>query len=852
MAKINYNEICLDGKDWFANWFVSDEEYQKNKAPRHIRNMEIDSGESAEVFSLNFSNADWLKGTIPGCARTFLIENGKLDDPYFDRNCEQSRWVEDYCWWFRKEFKVPGAWKNKKCYIKFLGLDYACDIYVNGGKISNHVGMFVQPEFDISDIIYPGQNNVITLGFSPAPKAEPHHSPTNDITDFARHHRCQMSWGWDWSRHLVPTGIWDSIYIKSYDKIRILDMYCNWENANLNIELEIENIESDNYNFYFDVSPENFNGKSYNNNFTEYLTSGKQKLSFKIKVDQPELWHPNGNGKQNLYKISVQVDNELKEQLFGFRIIEASKNINSPENAYPLTFNVNEKKIFIRGANWVPADLMPSRLSREDYERQVRLAAEAGMNMLRVWGGGLVEKDAFYECCDRYGILVWQEFPLCCSKYPQDKEYLSFKKHEGIDILKRLRNHACIALWCGGNEMQYYGELPDSPLLKQYEDIVKENIPGSIYHVSSPDLSRPGERDHGPWDLRSHKDYNEHFRIFASEIGCNGMTELESIKHFIPHGESWPEGSAFKYHFLVTHGHKSITKPLGKFSLNSLEEFCQASQFAQADTLGYIMEHYRCLWPESSGCLIWQYNESWPTLAWSFIDWYTRPKMAYYRLKKACSPVMLRLKDKSWTIDEDIFKAELWGVNDSHYDLETVKINFTLMNSKGKIFVNDSFEVNMPANKALKICEYNKKLNAPKDGDILFGFIRISKGSKTIFATERIYGLNGFRNFFKLPQSSVEVRQIDYKQQDNEHHIILEIRNNSDFAAGGINLRLNDIPIYKTYWSDNYFSLIPGEIRNIELKVACEDKPSQIDVKAWNIPKNIFILDKEEAVTLYE
>ena len=249
--------------------------------------------------------------------------------------------------------------------------------------------------------------------------------------------------------------------------------------------------------------------------------------------------------KQRLYRLTLTlvVKSTNKDGRISY-LADGVRNLNSPDRAYNQTFTFNDVPVFARGVNWVPADLMHCRSGAAEYERLVRLAAEAGINLFRIWGGGIVEKEEFYDACDRYGIIVWQEFMHSCSSYRKDAEFLAFKKREGEAILRKTRNHVSVSLFCGGNEVQYYGEIPDSPLFIQYRELVQKLAPDRPFRTSCPDLSVPGERNHGPWHFMAHAKINHHDRLLASELGCNGFPELESIKRFIPeHDLDNPESS---------------------------------------------------------------------------------------------------------------------------------------------------------------------------------------------------------------------------------------------------------------------------------------------------------------------
>jgi beta-mannosidase len=824
-----FDEIILDGSDWRYNYFLSDAAHKKSQRLGTIENMNQYSGESAQVYSGSYDASAWLQCTIPGCARSALLENGEIDDPYFGRNVDRSRWVEEYAWWFRREFSIPAGWQERKIYLDFSGVDYEAAFYLNGKKLGEHADMFVPARFEVSKKLLHGEKNILCVRLNPPPKAKPSHYRQRPA-DYALHHRCQMSWGWDWARHLVQIGIWDSVKLTAVEQLEVSDCWIRplsssddcWD---VNIQLEIESRRKYRVDVTLECSPYNFSGETIIEKIPLKLNSGINQRKIKLSLHKPRLWFPNGYGEANLYKLKITLETvsgtatEI-EKVFGCREITMTHNPGSPAEAYPLTFNVNGKKIFIRGANWVPADMMPARLGSDDYRRQVRLATEANFNILRIWGGGLVEKDDFYRWCDEYGILVWQEFMHSCSNYPKHREYMAVKRIEGASIIKRLRSHPSLAMWCGGNEMMYYGETPNSPVLKMYQRLVQKLCPDLDYHFSSPDRSRPGERDHGPWNWEEHEFYNKHFCNLASEIGCNGIAAPESLQKFIPANEMFPPGPSWQYHFAVFAGHKDLFKVLQFFDYQDHYQLSTASQLAQADTLRYIMEHYRRQAPQASGCMIWQFNESWPTCAWSFVDYYTRPKAAYYYLKRACAPVALNVKDASWRISNGKFQGELFIINDSGVAIHDAVCTIELIGLDGTVLLKQQYTV-AAAGDGGAISLGKLKCKVPEGyAEIAVLFMRIEKDGKTIFNSHNLYSFSDFKALFKSPRT---LQQKLTKTSAGEYS--LELCNDSKVPLVNVRVEVDNLEPRHVWYNDNCISLRPGELVKIKIQLDKEIEP---------------------------
>ncbi len=824
-------EIVLDGNDWEVDYFITNEEYLGWKQNgRHIHRMLMDNAGSSGFITPGAGYAGAMRGTVPGCERTVLRENGKIDDPYVGRNLDTTRWVEDFCWGFRKRFRVPPDWKEcRQVMLTFAGIDYEADFFLNGCHLGFHRGMFTAAKFDITGKVDFNADNLLAVIFRPMPKASPNHRSDTPAA-FAEYHRMQMSYGWDWSRSCAAAGIWDSVRIHGYGAVKLNDLFVHYTGEHIDIELELTAFEKTVAPLELSLRPMNFKGTCFEYTESAELAHGANRLKFSYPADRLERWQPNGCGKQNLYELTIQIGGLSYRRRIGFKTVRMTRNPDSPEGANDLTFEINGKALFVKGLNYVPADLMISQAKPEHYERLVRLAAEAGFNLFRIWGGGIVEKEIFYDCCDRYGILVWQEFMHACSSYRKDPEYLAFKRGEGEEIVRKLRNHVSLALFCGGNELLYYGEFADSPLLLQYGEIVRAFAPHLPYHVSSPDKSRPGERDHGPWSFREHEFYNHHFRQLCSEIGCGSFPEQESVSRFIPADEPFPSGQSWNYHFLYRSGGHDVHWPLAFFKAETLEEHCQTLMYAQADACGYVMEHYRRNFPRSSGCILWQYNEPWPTFAFSIVDYYGLPKMAYYRLRQANQPLCLSLCDRSFCCQDGMFEADLYIIND--HDTPKLELEAVGMDLDGQVRFHEQAAGHYATGSTF-VKSLRCALPTPLNGGLFTVFLKIRDRNKTLFRGERCYGVPDYGALFKLPpvelDCTVKVKAVGMREYAAE----VSLCNEGSHVAPGIRFSFADIPHERVYWHDNYIVLAPGETRRVTARISGE-MPSVLVCRGWN------------------
>ena len=810
--------MYLDGADWEADYFLAAKEYSRWKGKtRALRNMLRNCAQSAGFISGDDAPGA-MTGTIPGCDRTFLLENEQCTDPYYARNLEHTCYAEKYSWAFRKRFTVPDSWRGKRVELTFKGLDYSCRIFINGEWLGLHEGMFIPESYDVTRSLRFEGDNLVAVVFDPAPQGSPDHRD-DQPADFARFHRTQIGFGWDWARGFVPTGIYDSVILTAYDRVLVTEKQILFDGIQAQLKVEIEATSDMPATLGCCLSPENFEGKSASFRVDLNLKHGANSFTLSCPLpDDLRLWFPLGYGEQALYTLKMTIDGTTETMRTGFRTVSMSRNPGSPRGAADLTFNINGRKVFVRGVNYVPADLMLSRVTDKDYEHLTALAAAAGINYFRIWGGGVLEKEAFFEACDRYGIMVHQEFFHACSQAPKNAEFIAFKKREARAIIRRLYNHPCLTLLCGGNEVQYYGEIPDSPITENYRIIASEMVPQIPFRTGSPDLSRPGERHHGPWNWQEHKFWNHHFRCFASEVGCNGMPVFSSLKRFIPESEiKVMRGPALEYHFChLNEGAHDLRRPLAVFHCRDMEEFCMASMFAQADTTQCVFEHYRRLWPESSGCVFWQYNEPWPTCAFSLVDYYGVPKQALYAMKRANRSILSSLKDDSWCCPENRLQAEWYITTEAKF---SGKLSLRAVDCvSGKELFSRETEGTFPERTTSLA-----KIDEPLPPGITAVFLYIDG----VCVNERLYGVPDFKTAFSLPKTSLVLRQ-----RGNQ----ITVTNTGNSVAVHVCLDFPGLPDKSVIFSDNFFSLPPGEERVVTFSGS--GAGHEAVGSAWNLEKN--------------
>ncbi|MDC1362172.1 glycoside hydrolase family 2 protein, partial [Crocinitomicaceae bacterium] len=482
-------------------------------------------------------------------------------------------------------------------------------------------------------------------------------------------------YGWDWGPRLVTSGIWRPITLLSWDDFRISELLLtsqlNGDVAAVMAQIEIESsIENANAILELQLDGEPLSSSKLR------LRKGKQKFNLPIKIDRPELWWPNGLGKQHLYNIEVKLQRKevssTVNQYIGIRKIElvADSTLSQP-NFY---FKVNGAPTFAKGVNYIPQDLFLPRVSTKDYERILQAAADANMNMIRVWGGGVYENDRFYELCDSLGLMVWQDFMFACAMYPGDADFLENVKQEAIDNVKRLSHHPSMALWCGNNEVlaawKRWGweqtaideQSPEiaHKIWKHYDtlfhhilpEVVSEHHRGIDYWASSPSASEglPEEYTHGDthywgvwWGKEPFDNFNTKISSFMSEYGFQSFPEYSSFQKFAEGQDKSMYSEVMKSHQRSSIGNATIEEYMDRELREPIgfEALLYMSQLIQADGIITGIEAHRRNKDKCMGSLYWQLNDCWPGASWSSIDYYGRWKALHYKVKDAFAPVIV-------------------------------------------------------------------------------------------------------------------------------------------------------------------------------------------------------------------
>lgn len=645
----------------------------------------------------------WIPAQVPGDVIADSLDAGMIPHPYRDLNSLACEWLSERDWVYRKGFTVPDEWRGKHVRLRFDGVDYACAVYLNGQQLGEHEGMFTPFEFDVSPHLRYGSENVLVVLVQ--------HKPPVDVvqgqigwTSKARVWKARFAYDWDWCTRLVPLGIWQSVSLLATDGAWIEDVWVRPQVmgeiavVDVHTRLHAEAFALGGWNLQLHVSdPE---AKTIAESIVPLrLENTSCEWTTRFEIPQPRLWYPNGMGEQPLYRVHValvQGDaiSDERRVTFGIRTVRAVPNDGAPPDALPYTLEVNGKRVFVKGWNWTPHEQMYGRVQPQRYERLLTLAKHAHCNLLRVWGGGLLEREEFYTLCDQLGIMVWQEFMHSSSGIqnapPEDEQYLQYIEQQARQMVPLRRNHPSLVIWCGGNELMDDQNVPLTdahPALARLKSVVLELDPDRLWlptsasgpvEGASAKLAGSGKMHdvHGPWVYlgaeEHYRFYNAIDPLYHSEFGVEGTANVEIFQRFISSEYRFPPdatNAVWLHHGSWWVHREKLEALFGR--IEDLNTFIRASQWMQAEGLRYAIEANRRRKWHCSGVAPWQFNEPFPnTACTNVVDYLGQPKPAYWWARRAYEPVhvSLRYERLTWQPGEK-WQAEVWTNNSTEREM---------------------------------------------------------------------------------------------------------------------------------------------------------------------------------------
>lgn len=615
---------------------------------------------------------EWLPAQVPGDVISDLQRNGRVPDPYHDFNSRAVQWVNERDWLYAADFHFSPT-PGKRTYLLFMGVDYRSTIRLNGKLLAEHEGMFSRiGPLEITDHLNndgPNRLEVVLFGI-PDRWIEKVGPKILQSSELGRRNtlKTQMSYGWDFAPRLKGVGIWDQVLLFETGPVLIRDLAIRTQvSGEVEVLLELDSRSAGMAEINLSIAGETFAGGSAPIKAPLELQPGLNLKSLSFTLQEPRLWWPWDLGRPDLYRLKAEVvvggeRSDGVEEIFGVREISWAPNPEAPAGSADWVLLVNGRREFIRGGNWVPAEALLGRLTAERYRRLVGLAREANLNLLRVWGGGNREWPVFYEACDRAGILVWQEFPLACVYlvgYPQDQHFLGIVRQETEEIVRQLRNHPSLMMWCGGNEWNVKKSPQVAAVMAEVTaglDPTRRFVPASPYKGDSHNWV--------VWHMKGNlSDYFADHSPLPSEFGLQAYPAEATLREYLSPELVWPIGEAHVHHHL---GREKMAKYLAPLPpADNLSAVITASQVMQAHYLQRGIEFWRQRKYQTSGTVFWQFNEPWPAICWSVLDYELRPKLSYLQLQDSYNPLLVsaRFADKAWNPGET-FTGRVILVND--------------------------------------------------------------------------------------------------------------------------------------------------------------------------------------------
>jgi len=798
--------------------------------------------------------SDWLPAQVPGCVHTDLLREQQIPDPFYGTNEHRLQWIDKQNWEYKCSFLAsPELLAEQHQQLVFQGLDTYADVYLNGVHLLAADNMFRCWKVDVTGKLIAGSNELYIIFRSPIhedlPKLRALGYPlpaSNDqsqlgglgeerVSVFAR--KAPYHYGWDWGPRFVTSGIWKPIELVGWTAVQIEDVYIEQisvteQEAVLQAHITLHSHAQG--KTQITVKTENMSWQ-----LEAELVEGEQQLVIPITIASPKLWWCRGLGEAHRYTFQVEVSSEQLGMLHetnasvvtGLRSVKLVRKSDEQGSGVSFYFELNGIAVFAKGANHIPNDSFITEVSADRYRAEVIAAVEGNMNMLRVWGGGVYEADIFYDLCDEYGIMVWQDFMFACSMYPGDEAFLESIKHEAIDNVKRLRNHPSIVLWCGNNEIdsawahydehagwgwkQNYNAEQREKIWSDYESIFHHLLPSVVgelhasvdYWPSSPLVSLTGDKNQhahpltnegdihywGVWhNVEPFENYQLKIGRFMSEYGFQSFPEYRTIRGFAEENELDIYSDVLLAHQKNGNGNRLIKEYMDIYMKqpNDFQSFLYLSQVLQADAMKMAIEAHRRRMPYCMGSLYWQINDCWPVASWSSIDYYGRWKAVHYYVRRSFAPLLLSAQEQ-----ED--QLQLYLVSDRLLS-ESGQLTVQLYSLAGQLLSESRKAVSSPVNTSqlVESLSMTDLLAGHEKQNVMLAATWESEAGETVTCTH-----------YFVKNVELQLLKPNFVVQEQHTELQTTVTIQSDVVAKGVVLVAEQDGV----WSDNYFDLVPGK-----------------------------------------
>lgn len=825
----------------------------------------LQSREISDGWSFRQRNiGEWAEAVVPGTVHQDLLRHGRIEDPFYRTNERDLQWIDKLDWEYKTDFDAAEAIGRDCVYLCFDGLDTYATVYLNGRKLLTTDNMFRRYRVDVKELLRKGNNELRIVFASPVrmglSKLTAYGIPlraNNDqselgglgpvkIAPFNR--KAGYHFGWDWGPRLVTSGIWRPVRLEAWDAARVADDYiytksCDSRRAVLGAEVTLEVVSAGRYDVEIRF------GDRCVARFDRDLPAGRQTLTTEFTVASPRLWWPNGQGEPYLYNTQVVLSHaggtlDVKRGRTGIRTVRLVQQDDPDGRGRSFGFEVNGRMLFMKGANWIPNDNLLPRVTPEYLAHIVHSARDAHMNMLRVWGGGTYEDDRFYELCDACGILVWQDFMFACSNIPGDAAFLANVRAEAEDNVLRLRNHPCLALWCGNNEMEIlwrpwnatnkpgmkggYPARQAEVLTEAYIGVFHDLLPSVVrnltweknYWHSSPspgaeipwssvETTRYGDSHN--WRVWHGREPFEYYDTsvprFASEYGFQSFPEMATVGSY-----TLPEDRDIGSEVMTAHQRSKIGNGTITYYMDwyyrvpeRFDALLYMSQVLQAEGIRRGIEAHRCSMPWCMGSLYWQINDCWPVASWSSIDSFGRWKALHYFAAKAFENVVVIPRLRADSLD-------LFVVSDLAGPLKG-RLGLTLVDFENGTLSSRSLPVRAGANTSTLVRSLDvRELLGGADPSRTVLLCRLESGDGTHTALCYFDKVKNLR----LPKPDVRFAV----RRDGDGCVVSV---SADKLAKNVAVSYDGVT---GIFSDNYFDLLPGQTHEIRLRTG--DAPEKV------------------------
>jgi beta-mannosidase len=775
----------------------------------------------------------WLTAQVPGCIHNDLLRHKRIPDPFWGSNEKELQWIEERDWEYRCRFAVePGFCDREHIELVADGLDTIATIRLNGENIGWTENMFLAHRFDVKQAIRPGRNILeirfgSPIGYIRARRKWGDSVEWNDPVGGRSHIRKeQCSFGWDWGPRFATCGIYKPIRLEAWKRNRFESVRISQRHEAGTVAASID--------ARFAGEGGEVRGVVCRNDQTV-----AEIADLKFKIANPELWWPNGHGDQPLYEVRLElIDGEEVLDRWtgriGLRTIALDRH--QDEFGESFQFVVNGRPIFAKGANWIPAHSFVGSVRRSDYESLLTSAEQAHMNMIRVWGGGIYEMEDFYDLCDAKGLMVWQDFMFACAIYPGGPEFLASVKAEAEYQVTRLANRACLALWCGNNEIeQMSGAITKrAPRRKAYEEIFYHILPEAVarydgetsYWPSSPhnpegytkDPNNEKSGDAHFWDVwhakQPVKRYEKTAFRFCSEFGMQSFSSPEVAATYCLPEECDAFGRAMENHQKNRSGNLTIKDYVSRrYRLASdYASVAYLSQIHQAYCIKVAVEHFRRSMPRTMGALYWQLNDCWPGFSWSSLEFGGRWKALHFAARRFFAPVLVcaHVPGDEWLGMRNIWRSSireihLYTVSDAP-GKTTGLLSWALFHLDGRLLEAGEKSVFLGYGQShrQKTLDLSRKLKTYGARNLI---LRIRIETEREAVSEDTVFLTAPR-FMDFPGGAISTTVERTTQREFQLGFHSRVFHHAVQA---------DLPGIAHKFEDNFFDLYPGEMRKVRV-----------------------------------